>query len=464
MKNIFIPQDVFSSQEWILRYKVMSLLIMSFLIGILIFCFSVYRFSQGLYVLAFTEFAFSIFLLFAFILLKKNKNYYMVFAKIFFVFVYILLILIFLYTPQNATRFHWIPITLVLIFFLLDTKGGLFFLAIFLCFIFYLILTGYPYSVVEYITWITSLSALGLVMYFYERIKENEKLTFLKYTSELQAEVDKKTKHLAKNNQKLQLLNEELEERVQEEVTQRLEQEKMLLRQCRMANMGEMIDAIAHQWRQPLMNINAILMNLDILTEDKKNNREILESSVQDIASITSHMSQTIEDFRALYQVEKQKHFFLLKPLIEDVLALMKNNLQGIHIRIEESHTISIYSYKSEFTQVMITLLSNAVEAFNTRNISDKYITIDLYQTEEFTYINVKDNAGGIVDMDIDKIFDPYVTTKKQKGGTGLGLYITQIIIEHNMQGKITVSNTGEGASFLIEIPKKEYQKTHNDV
>jgi signal transduction histidine kinase len=453
-KNIFIPRDNFTSNEWILRYKVMSLLIMSFLIGIMIFCFSIYRFTQGLYVLASMEFAFAAFLFIAFVSLRKNKNYYTLFAKIFFVFVYVLLILIFLYTPQNATRFHWIPVTLVLIFFLLDTKGGLLFLFLYLLFIFYLILTDYPYTTVEYITWITSFSALGLVMYFYEKIKENEKILFLQYTNKLQEEVDKKTHTLAAKNKELEELNDKLEERVEEGLEQRIEQEKMLLRQCRMANMGEMIDAIAHQWRQPLMNINAILMNIDILTDKEIREGKELQKSMQEIASLTAHMSQTIEDFRTFYHEEKEKSIFVLYSLIKEVLVLMKNVFQDIKVDIRGLETIKIKSFKTELTQVLITILSNAKETFIAREIRNRLIVIEINEDDKFIYISILDNAGGIRKSDFEKVFDPYFTTKKQTGGTGLGLYIAKIIVENNMQGSITVSNERNGAKFTLKLPK----------
>lgn len=230
----------------------------------------------------------------------------------------------------------------------------------------------------------------------------------------------------------------------------------MLLRQCRMANMGEMIDAIAHQWRQPLMNINAILMNMDILTEEEKKDGKVLEQSIDEISSLTSHMSQTIEDFRTLYQEEKTKTTFEVYGLIEDVLTLMKNNFQDIAVSIEGDTTLQVVSYKNELTQVLITLFSNAIEVLKSRNIFPKKIRIDLLQDRKQTLICIEDNAGGIIEKNMASVFDPYFTTKKQTGGTGLGLYITKIIIEQHMKGEISVTNTKHGAKFLIALPHED--------
>jgi C4-dicarboxylate-specific signal transduction histidine kinase len=257
-----------------------------------------------------------------------------------------------------------------------------------------------------------------------------------------------------KDAHEFKVLNHKLEDKVMKEVTQRLEQEKMLLRQCRMANMGEMIDAIAHQWRQPLMNINAVLMNIDILSTDEKNKEIKFEQYMDEISQLTSHMSQTIEDFRTLYQEEKEKSSFVLYALIENVILLMKNNFQGIQIHMPSEIEMTIVNYKSELSQVFITLFSNAIEVLKLREVSVKQIFIELKQSETFTFISIEDNAGGIVEKNIYNIFDPYFTTKKQTGGTGLGLHITQIIIEQNMKGSISVSNTERGAKFLISLPR----------
>ncbi len=309
-------------------------------------------------------------------------------------------------------------------------------------FILYLILSGYPYTFAEFLTLIAAFLVTTFVMYVYERVKDSEKNRLIIYGQMLEKEVEVKTLDL-------QNLNKKLEYRIKEEVEQRLEQEQMLLRQSRMASMGEMIDTIAHQWRQPLMNINAVMMNLDRGIETDKKHSELKEK-VLEIFSLTAHMSHTIEDFRDLLKIGRDKHYFILDDIIRGVVKLLKNNLKGIEIEYDIDEEVGIESYQSELTQVLIILLNNAAEILHLRNISDRHIFITVREEYQGIFIEVEDNAGGVADEDLSKIFDPYYTTKKQTGGTGLGLYISRIIIEKNMNGSIIVSNTERGALFQL--------------
>jgi signal transduction histidine kinase len=250
-------------------------------------------------------------------------------------------------------------------------------------------------------------------------------------------------------------LNNKLKDKVIQEILQREQQEQMLLQQCRMASMGEMLDSIAHQWRQPLMHINAILLNMDNALEKKIHSENYLENKIEEVASLTTHMSQTIEDFRGLFKKEKEKTHFKISHAINDVVALMKNSLNDIDLHYEPSNGLSILGHRSELMQVIIILLGNSIEALNSRKIKDKKIFIETKTSKENTCITLEDNAGGITPENIKTIFDPYFTTKKQSGGTGLGLYIAKIIAEHKMAGDISFCNTKTGAKFTIIIKIK---------
>lgn len=260
---------------------------------------------------------------------------------------------------------------------------------------------------------------------------------------------------IEKDALEFKLLNNKLENNVNDEIRQRKEQEHMLLRQSRMANMGEMLDSIAHQWRQPLMHINSILMNMDnsLETKDtKKQSKVYLENKIDEVAKLTEYMSQTIEDFRGLFKVEKEQTHFTLESAINDVLNLMKNSFNNIEINYKGKGNTSIFAHRGELIQLIIILLSNAVEVLNKRNIENKRITIDAYTSKDSVVITIEDSAGGIIPKNIEAIFDSYFTTKEQSGGTGLGLYIAKIIVEQKMSGKISVCNTQSGAKFSIVI------------
>jgi len=374
----------------------------------------------------FLSFSFSTFM---FLLLRKNKKYYKVTASILLAGMGVLFIAVLLVHTEDEFR-------LISFFFLLLSTY---------------VLLGKKYGL---IVGVLSSLVVGVLIQFYDmQLSENALKTFFififVFISFLYTFMDK----IEKDAYEFKVLNEKLEERVREEVFQRQEQEQMLLRQCRMANMGEMIDSIAHQWRQPLMNINAILMNMDILSEEEKKNTKVLDGNIVEISALTTHMSQTIEDFRTFYEEEKTKTNFNVLALIEDVTTLMKSNFRDISLSVLGEESLTVLGYKNELTQIFITLFSNATEVLKMRNIYPKEIVIALSQDKRYTYISIEDNAGGVRVKNMPSIFDPYYTTKKQTGGTGLGLYIAKIIMVQHLKGRIDVVNTAKGAKFILSLP-----------
>ena len=257
---------------------------------------------------------------------------------------------------------------------------------------------------------------------------------------------------IEKDAVEFRLLNNALKESVRKEVEQREKQEQMLLQQYRMANIGGMLDAIAHQWRQPLMNINAVLMNMDHSLRSDQNNTHYLVGKVDEVSLLTDHMSQTIDDFRSLLKVEKTQKLISIESAVNDVLVLMKNSLNEISVNCHVENSIDIVGHKSELMQVIIILLSNAIETMTKRQIENRELTITIKAFDKEVLLEIEDNAGGITEANLAVIFDPYFTTKEQSGGTGLGLYIAKIIIEQKMVGQITASNTDRGAKFTLQF------------
>ena len=446
IKKFFMPQDTFTQGEWLLKHQIFALLIISFFFALGVLPFAFVRFNEGNIIVGVSQFLLSVFLLHGYFKLKYDKTYYKTYSIFFMIFFFLYSTIIFFYVPQNHLNILWVISAPILIFFFLNKRGGMvMFLWVFV-FIGYLIVIKHPYSVAEFVTLVSAFLITTFVMYIYERVKDAEQERLTMYNVRLQKEVDEKTNTLKQ-------LNVNLEQKVEEELQKRLDQEQMLLRKSRMANMGEMIDAIAHQWRQPLMNINAVMMNIDrgIETEQEP---AVLKEKVLEIFSLTSHMSHTIEDFRNLLKVQKEKEYFFLKDAVEMVVSLLKNNLKGITVTSDIAEGVGISNYRSELSQVFITLLSNASEALHVKNIEDKHISIIVTEKENVVNIKVEDNAEGIVVEPIEKIFDPYVTSKVQTGGTGLGLHIAKLIVEHNMQGNIEVKNTIKGACFTVKIPR----------
>ncbi|RXJ54152.1 histidine kinase [Candidatus Marinarcus aquaticus] len=245
-----------------------------------------------------------------------------------------------------------------------------------------------------------------------------------------------------------------LENKIQKEIKQRTNQEKLMMQQSKLAAMGEMIGNIAHQWRQPLGEINAVLMEIETITRYGKLEEEHLLNSIKICNEITEHMSTTISDFQNFFKPSKQKDKFsvleVCKKAVSIINASLKNNNIELLLDIEEDNTIEGYS--NEFSHAILNIISNAKDALISRKIKNPIIILSIKVGKEFTVIKIEDNAGGINLEDINLVFEPYFTTKGEKRGTGIGLYMTKVIIEDNMHGFIDVKNTNKGALFRIKV------------
>jgi len=239
------------------------------------------------------------------------------------------------------------------------------------------------------------------------------------------------------------------------------EQEKLLIRQSKLASMGEMITLIAHQWRQPLSAINGIVLNMDI--DHRKQNgqeKEIydknFENHLNQIEETTAYLSETINDFTDFFSKSKRSEQFYINEIIVQAQQLSfiskHKNIQMIY---REEQPIQVIGYKSELLQSLLIILNNAIYICekNLPNTNQGLITVSTYVLNDYLFISIEDNGGGIERANCKKIFDPYFTTKGKSHGTGLGLYILKLIVEDNMNGKLSAKNSKNGALFTIQIP-----------
>ena len=273
-------------------------------------------------------------------------------------------------------------------------------------------------------------------------------------------------KKINENEEELKQINKNLEEMVEKEIGHRLEvqknaleekekNEQLLLQQSKLAMLGEMIGNIAHQWRQPLMQLSAILMYLDAYNEKGKLTSDKLLCKIKDGNSIIDFMSKTIEDFRNYYKPEKQKEEFLIKDSINSALFIVNSALKHANIKVNRNYSdenLSLVSFKNEFSQALLNIITNAKDVLILRAVENPSIDIDVRAENDYIEISLLDNAGGIDEEIIGKIFDPYFTTKHQSQGTGIGLYMTKMIIENNMNGNINIENSNNGAKFIIRL------------
>jgi signal transduction histidine kinase/vacuolar-type H+-ATPase subunit F/Vma7 len=261
-----------------------------------------------------------------------------------------------------------------------------------------------------------------------------------------------KNRQLKHYNEQIQELNASLEEKIKKAVEEISQKDQILAHQTRLAALGEMIGAIAHQWRQPL---NSLAINLQMLPElieeygcDENKIEEFVEKNMQTIF----FMSETIDDFRNFFRDDNKKTDFSVKKAVEDTLKLVNAQLKSKKISVEiQGDDFKIYGSKTQFQQVLLNLISNAKDAIEENKIKNGKIIIKIDSRNR--KISIIDNGGGIDESIIYKIFDPYFTTKELKG-SGIGLYMSKTIIEKYFNGRLMVSNVENGAKFTISFNK----------
>lgn len=227
-----------------------------------------------------------------------------------------------------------------------------------------------------------------------------------------------------------------------------------LIQQNKLAFLGEMMSNIAHHWRQPITIVNLVAESIKVSFEDGELTEELLEQKTATINDILQKMSKTIDDFRSFFAPESEESEFGIADAVHEALAIIQDALEnlGIKTEIDIHDNPIIKGYKKEYSQVILNLMTNAKDILITKQNKDKWIKITVKKEQEKSILTVEDNGGGIPKESMDKIFDPYYTTKFKSGGAGLGLYMSKMVIEKNMHGDLSVENTDIGAKFTISL------------
>ncbi len=267
---------------------------------------------------------------------------------------------------------------------------------------------------------------------------------------------------LFEKEKELEHLNRNLEKRVIEEIEKRREKEQILLHQSKMAAMGEMIGAIAHQWRQPLNALGLIVQDLRDASDYDEIDNAYINRSVSTAMGQIEFMSQTIDDFRNFFKSTKERETFSIVRSVKSVLsilsAMFKNNSIEVRFDSEIEGILAFKGYPNEFKQVIVNIISNSKDAIldsrrkGVLDSSDGQISITIYNRDDKIITEIEDNGGGVPEDVFSRIFEPYFTTKEQGQGTGIGLYMSKVIIENNMKGRLYAENTQKGAKFIIEL------------
>ncbi|MBS4096973.1 MAG: PhnD/SsuA/transferrin family substrate-binding protein [Sulfuricella sp.] len=253
--------------------------------------------------------------------------------------------------------------------------------------------------------------------------------------------------------EQLRKLNENLARNVSEEVAKNRTKDHLLIQQSRLAAMGEMIGNIAHQWRQPLNALGLILSNIRDAQAYNDLSEEYLEREVQTGRRLIEKMSTTIDDFRNFFRPNREKTTFSLAQAVRDTLNIVESAFRNNHVSVElqVDEDCEMLGFPNEYSQVLLNILSNAKDAIHERAVTDGKVSVRVGRGTQGAQVVISDNAGGIPPDVIGRIFDPYFTTREN--GTGIGLYMSKMIIENNMNGHIEVRNGSYGAEFTITTP-----------
>ncbi len=295
---------------------------------------------------------------------------------------------------------------------------------------------------------------IGAIAYLTKPVQEDQLINMIRVYSDL-----------IQSNNELKELNRTLEAKIEEGILMARKKDNILFQQSKMAQMGEMLSMIAHQWRQPLSVLNGIFQNLQvkmIMNEEQiKNDKAALdeflayvESSMQKSTDCVLNLSQTITDFSGFYKEKNEYETCTINVPIRNCMEMMKGSFKNSSIEVVNNCTSQneFKMHVNEMTQVLLTIFQNASENFIERGIENPQIEISTFDDGDRCIVEISDNGGGIEEENLNRIFDLYFSTKKESKGTGMGLYMTKLILENHHNGTIEVSNTDKGACFKIVI------------
>jgi signal transduction histidine kinase len=371
---------------------------------------------------------------------------------------FLFLFLIYFSSPESM-KHSWVFTYPIVLLYLQDTKKSFFWMLFLIAML--LISAIQPFVQIQFSLYQVSyisvvLIIINVIMYFYqikmkeanETILEQQKL-LQNFNTELEEKVKEKTSELRE-------LNDSLEIKVKEKIDELRAKDKILQIQSKQAVMGEMISMIAHQWRQPLSTITLQIANLQfkrLLGQDLSS--EKIDEALGEISDTIIYLSDTVDDFQTYFHPDKEMVEVEVNELLQKAVNFTSSRTKNNHIDIKmcDDCSYTIFTYPSEFIQVVLNILNNAIDVLHTSKVQNPTIWIDVESNDRKILVHISDNAGGIQEDVIEQIFEPYFSTKG-KNGTGLGLYMSQMIVQKQFSGQIDVKNTEDGTMFSIKVPK----------
>ncbi len=280
---------------------------------------------------------------------------------------------------------------------------------------------------------------------FYKEELLRREIELKELNATLEKRVQEKTKELEK-------LNKTLHSRVKKEIVKNEEKRQVMFWQSRLASLGEMLANIAHQWRQPLTELNLTVFSIKKAAFN--NDKDEVQKLYGESKNIIKNMSKTIDDFTNFFKPDKAKELFSVNDSVNEAIALLEKLITTEMISVKtDLHEIKVLGISNELTQVIINLIKNSSDAFVQNSILIREISIAVKEEDEYALIEVQDNAGGIKQKNAYKVFEPYFTTKHASQGTGLGLFMSKMICEKGMHGSLDVKSKKNITTFSIRIP-----------
>jgi two-component system, NtrC family, C4-dicarboxylate transport sensor histidine kinase DctB len=297
---------------------------------------------------------------------------------------------------------------------------------------------------------------------------KNSKEEFEKFNNDMKNQSHQKSFELELVNSALQEkakeqkeLAETLQEKLTFEIINREKKEQLLIHQSRLAGIGKISINMLNECEESISSVNFILQNINTIHKQIDFKNELVNKSMEQLHRVINEMQMKNEELKNFIKPNEEKKEFHLDEIVMKSLEMLEETFMNHHIKIDYnfSKSITLYGFPTEFSQVIFNILQNAKDALIEKDVLVKKVFISIKKDNDFASVTIVDNAGGIAQNIIENIFEPYFTTKSYRKASGLGLFISKIIIEENMQGKLDFENASEGAKFTIKIPFFEENK-----
>lgn len=426
-------------------------------------------FVSKLYILAFVEMVVFVVAFIPIVILRKLQNVSL--AATLVTINLFLLMLFFIY--ENGHKDYALAQAVflpVMAIFLKGKRFGLLYSLLFISIILYIAYNGVnvweaaPFTITSFTNLLSLYIVVIMMVYFFESSRK-EAFSFIKEASEREhknnLKLHEKSILLHRANEELTLYKKDLEAEVNKILAEKQAQEETLKQQSKMATMGEMISSIAHQWKQPLTATASIVNTIKMTEQCNETPNQVYLDYMEKIDKQIEFMNETIRDFSNFFKPHKVSESFNVSSLMQSVEKLLSAQYAEAKIDLItefEDEEIMLKSFKNELIQVLINILNNAKDAVNEKLEAkllaegSGWVKMKMFKKESHIIITIEDNAGGIPPKILPNIFTPYFTTKSADKGTGIGLYMSQNIVEQSLQGNLSAQNGENGAIFTITL------------